>query len=35
MKGERVKLGKARVNRWDGGFHGWGKSKGSNKDQKR
>lgn len=25
----------ARVNRWDGGFDGWRKSKGSNEEQKR
>lgn len=25
----------ARVNWWDGGFDGWKKSKGSNKEQKR
>lgn len=35
MKGVRLKLTKTRVNRWDGGFDGWGRSKGSNKEQKR
>lgn len=30
-----TRAGQAEVNRWDGGFGGWGKSKGSKEEQKR